>query len=334
MMWKQKPSIALALIAAALLAPLGVAQDQASKTASFNDLPQMRTISALLSDATLKSASGQQIELLEFKPAGDVRGFHRFLVQGGLHGNEQQASAFVVWLARRYARGESVLNLLPRDQVAIDFLPYANPDGAHGHSRYNARGVNLNRNFAVLWGLTKENPGKESFSEPETRAIRRLFKARQYTAAVDVHGYINWIVAPSDPTDIATRGIKPSKAQKTAYAQWVDDLKREMQLLPGYQLKTGAKLGDGGAFEDWAFWGEGTFAYCLELETFQRFVRPYRPDFSDLTKINEAPAVDLFKRYEMFVYRMFANALRIKQTSGQPEVIAGDPTSPPQRPGT
>lgn len=332
MKWMLKRNLSVTVLALGLLAPAGVAQEPA-KSAVLNDLPQVRTVSTLLGDASLKSASGQQIELLEFAPPGDKRGLYRFLVQGGLHGNEQQASAFVVWVARRYARGESILNQLPKDQVAIDFLPFANPDGTHGHSRYNARGVNLNRNFAVLWGLTRENPGKESFSEPETRVIRRLFKERKYTAAVDVHGYINWIVAPSDPADIANRGFKPSKAQKTAYAQWVDDLKREMQLLPGYQFKTGAKLGDGGAFEDWAFWSEGTLAYCLELESLQRFVRPYRPDFSDLTKVNEAPAIDLFKRYEMFVYRMFVNALRIKQGAGQPSVIANEPPAR-QRSGT
>src|SRR5690606_19363421 len=112
---------------------------------------------------------------------------YRFLVQGGLHGNEKLASAFVLWLAQRFAAGESLLNQLQVEGAAFDFLPYANPDGAHAHSRYNARGVNLNRNFGVLWGLTRENPGKDSFSEPETRAIRYLFQESRYTAAVDVH---------------------------------------------------------------------------------------------------------------------------------------------------
>src|SRR5690606_7548600 len=102
-----------------------------------------------------------------------------------------------------------------------------------------------NRNFAVLWGLTRENPGEKSFSEPETRAIRSLFKARKYTAAVDVHGYINWIVAPSSPDDVRRAGGSPNRRLTAMYRAWIADLRREMQLLPGYQLKTGAQLGDG-----------------------------------------------------------------------------------------
>lgn len=292
-------------------------------------LPMVQNVSKLLGDPKIVSASGSEIELIEFKAAPSVKpeakgrgGIARFLIQGGLHGNEEQASAFVVWVARRYARGESMLNQLPSDQVAFDFVPFANPDGSHGHTRYNARGVNLNRNFGVLWGITRENPGAKSFSEPETQAIRRLFKERHYTAAVDVHGYINWIVSPSGPADVMKRGIKPTATQKLLYGKWVDGIQREMQLLPGYQLKNGALLGDGGAFEDWAFWSEGTLAYCLELETIQRFVPSYRPDFNDLKHQGAEASVDLFKRYEMFVYRTFANALKIKQDAGLLDSLA------------
>lgn len=214
-------------------------------------LGHAQTISRLVADPRVLSASGQEIEVHEFRAAEKSEaGLTRLLVQGGLHGNERITSEFVLWLARRYARGESPLNQLPRDEVAIDFVPVANPDGSNADTRYNARGVNLNRNFGVLWGLTRENPGAESFSEPETQAIRRLFKARRYAAAVDVHGYINWIVSPSGPHAVAKRGLKPTARQRQIHGQWVESLRREMALLPGYRLKNGADLGDGGAFED------------------------------------------------------------------------------------
>ncbi len=283
------------------------------------DLPQMTRLSAIVGPEDAKSLSGEELRVLQFGARtvdgkGQDAAF-RFLVQGGLHGNEEQASNFVLWLARRYGHGQSLLNLLPRDQVAIDFLPYANPDGTHGHTRYNGRGVNLNRNFGVLWGLTKENPGQKSFSEPETRAIRKLFEKQKYNAAVDVHGYVNWVVSPSSPEAVAAIGVKTSKAKRAAYAQWVSALKEEMAVLPNYQFKTGALLGDGGAFEDWAFWSQGTFAYCLELEGIQRYVKSYRRDFSDLSKDPEERSVDLFTRYEAFVYRMFAQAIKMRAAS-------------------
>lgn len=277
-----------------------------------DDVAKGETVAAVAGDANLKSLEGKELEVFRL---GAVDPTYRFLIQGGLHGNEKLASEFVTWLARRYARGESMLNLLPKDSVAIDFLPYANPDGTHGHSRYNGRGVNLNRNFGVLWGLSKENPGAEGFSEPETRAIRQLFEKRKYAAAIDVHGYINWVVAPSEPDQMQGEdpSVKVSKAKANAYHKWIDGLKKEMALLPGYQLKTAGKLGDGGAFEDWAFWSQGTMAFCLEIESFQRHTKNYRRDFNDITKEPEGRSVDTFMRYEMFVYRMFQKAFEVKE---------------------
>ncbi len=309
--------------ALALFSVTATAKDGAKLVAEF---PRVHNISQILNDSSLKTAAGREFEVVEFgnalpatktQPAAP----YRFLIEGGLHGNEEQASFFVLWLARRYARGESPLNQLPKDEVAIDFLPYANPDGSQELSRYNGHGVNLNRNFAVLWGLTKENPGKQSFSEPETKAIRALFQERKYTAAVDVHGYINWIVTPSSPESLAVRGIATTKQQASAYKAWVNDVKEEMRVMPGYQHKTGALLGDGGAFEDWAFWQQGTFAYCLEMETFQRFVKSYRKDFNDLTNPEATMTVDLFKRYEAFIFRTFTRAVELKKDGQTPDSL-------------
>jgi hypothetical protein len=314
---------ALALVAAVG----GGALEARDAQAPGHDIGWRTTVARALGVATLKSSEGSDYELTQFTPRtaalDPARAKWRFLVQGGVHGNEQASSDLVQWMARRYARGDSLLNKLPQGEVAIDFLPYANPDGYKQRTRVNARGVNLNRNFGVLWGLSRENPGKESFSEPETQAIRSLFAARHYTAAVDVHGYINWIVAPSSPVDVTSRGTRPTLEQARTYRQWTGSLRREMALLPGYELKTGARLGDGGAFEDWAFWERGTLAFCLEMETFQRFVRAYRRDFADVTKTVEAPAVDLFKRYEAFVYRMFAAAIEIRSAKPVKDELAG-----------
>ena len=37
-------------------------------------------------------------------------------------------------------------------------------------------------------GISQENPGKNKFSEPETKSIKYLFSKKKYTSAVDVHG--------------------------------------------------------------------------------------------------------------------------------------------------
>jgi hypothetical protein len=289
---------------------------------------QVHTVRELAGDASLKSRAGHDFKVYRYLPhqvpENAATESYRFLVQGGLHGNEKLGSSFVLWLARRYGNGESLLNKLQTQGAAFDFLPYANPDGTHAHSRYNASGVNLNRNFGILWGLARENPGVDSFSEPETKAIRFLFKERKYTAAVDVHGYINWIVAPSAPEQVKLNGIKVSTAKKSEYSAWIDALKNEIKLLPNYQLQTAGGLGDGGAFEDWAFWSQGTFAYCMELISEKRFQTSYRRSFANITVEEKNTEIDTFLRYETFVFRMFENAIKIKKSTPVKAELAAD----------
>lgn len=288
---------------------------------------QAQSLADLLADPSLTSVTGQSILLLSPTPHGKAptaAPLFRFLIQGGLHPNEVVASQFVHWLAKRYAAGKSPLNALAGGEIAIDFLPLTNPGGAAEGSRTNAKGVNLNRNFGILFGLTREYPGPTSFSEPETRAIAKLMQQRSYTAAIDVHGYINWVVAPSEPTAIftgagaknGTSSIDLSRSER--YRHWRRALHEELRVLPGYQLKTAAALGDGGSFEDWAFWQQGTMAACLELEGLQRFVKPYRKDFASMHNSDEEPRVDLFLRYERFIERVFARAISIREAESTP----------------
>lgn len=291
----------------------------ANEIATSGQVIRVGNLQSFLQDPNLLSNSGRPLQLIRFEPkTKQFNGArYRFLIQAGLHGNETLTSHFVLWLVQRIRNGESALNTLPEREISIDFLPFANPDGSAEQSRYNANGVNLNRNFDVLWGVTRENPGTQSFSEPETRAIRRLFAERNYTAAIDVHGYINWIVAPSDPATLAARraNFVPTSAQIQNYLSWHSALKRELSQLEGYELKTAGELGDGGAFEDWAFWKTGTLAFCLELESIQRYV--LRRSAINLEQQNANGRVDLFKTYELFITRMFQHAIAIKRSDSK-----------------
>ena len=287
------------------------------------------TLQVLHGDETLVSASGRPLQIFSFTNRNQQTsaGRHQFLIQGGLHGNEALTPEFVTWLAKRYARGESLLNHLPSAEVTIDFLPHANPDGIAEKNRYNARGVNLNRNFGILWGLTRENPGAKSFSEPETRAIDRLLQQRRYTAAIDVHGYINWIVAPSDPETLArhqgSRNLTPRRIAR--YHRWIRSLGQEIRSLTGYELKTAGGLGDGGAFEDWAYWSYDTLALCLELESSQRFEAVDRQTSVNQESDQGAFTVDRFHRYERFIARVFTRAIAIDQAYPAPSIVAVQP---------
>jgi hypothetical protein len=189
------------------------------------------------------------------------------LVNGGMHGNETLSPDFVLWLKDRVLKGKSTLSTLTFD-YSLDFLPVMNKSGFERKNRYNARGVNLNRNFPVLWGISRENPGIAPASEPETKLVMKLFKDRKYDVAIDVHGYVNWIVGPTSPAlmELYT-GKKVSKLKKNIHADWQKAMNKNISFLKGYELRTAGGLGDGGAFEDYAFWQENAKTFCLEIHS-------------------------------------------------------------------
>jgi hypothetical protein len=234
---------------------------------------------------------------------------HRLFIQGGLHGNEELTPIFVIWILERYHKGQSLLNQLAKDDVAIDFFPFSNPDGSFARQRLNSNGVNLNRNFGVLWGEAEEPAGERPFSEPETAAIKRLFDTFKYTASVDVHGYVPWIFAPS-PMEQKLSSNRFS-FEISAYQNWLAALK---QLLPTlgnpYEIKKPSELKHGGSFEDWAYWQGGSFAFCLELEN--DTIRP-KSLFSLVDKSRLVlPDHAEFYRYERYIFQAFNKAIRLK----------------------
>jgi murein peptide amidase A len=109
---------------------------------------------------------------------GDPAGTRVALVVGVIHGDER-AGLRIVRAIKRDA---------PPDPGALAgtqlwAIATVNPDGLRAHTRKNARGVDLNRNFPYRWhGNVPHSsgyyPGPRPASEPETRAmmafVRRL----------------------------------------------------------------------------------------------------------------------------------------------------------------
>jgi beta-N-acetylhexosaminidase len=115
--------------------------------------------------------AGRSVEkhAIEALASGSASARVRVLVVGSIHGNEPAGHAVIRRL--RAARP-------PRD-VQLWTLRSANPDGVERGTRHNARGVDLNRNFGHRWRrqgapFSPFHSGQRPFSEPESRAIRRL----------------------------------------------------------------------------------------------------------------------------------------------------------------
>ena len=104
---------------------------------------------------------------------------------GAHHGNEQMSVSVCMRLAHHlvdsYASDPEIARLLDEREVWI--VPMVNPDGVEANSRYNAHGVDLNRNYGYMWEYGSAAP----FSEPEVGAMRDLATENWFTLSLSFH---------------------------------------------------------------------------------------------------------------------------------------------------
>jgi len=114
---------------------------------------------------------------------GDPKAKRTGLVIGSIHGDETEGHEIVHVLKRRYSHAE---------HVKLWVVKTVNPDGVAANTRKNAHGVDLNRNFSYKWegGVPKSSgyyPGPHPFSEPESRAVKRLVKRIRANVTIWYH---------------------------------------------------------------------------------------------------------------------------------------------------
>jgi murein peptide amidase A len=133
-------------------------------------------LAGILAGATAADAPvlvGRSIEhrAITAVQVGDPAGTRVALAIGVIHGDER-AGLRVVRAIKARAAGDPAA--LAGTQLWV--IPSVNPDGQRAHTRKNAHGVDLNRNFSFRWqgGVPHSNgyyPGPGPASEPETRAV-------------------------------------------------------------------------------------------------------------------------------------------------------------------
>ncbi len=144
--------------------------------------------------STGASAEGRQIYALIISgdPSRDMD-LPAVLLTGSIHGNEYISGEILYryadWLLDRYGAGDrEITDLIDNNYIA--FIPTMNPDGHCSGRRYNARGVDLNRNFPFYGADESERSswqGSCAFSEPETRAVRDFTLAGNFDLGISFH---------------------------------------------------------------------------------------------------------------------------------------------------
>ncbi|UCG50232.1 MAG: DUF2817 domain-containing protein [Phycisphaerales bacterium] len=99
-----------------------------------------------------------------------------------IHGNEPAGRRLVRRLGRQLDRQPELLA-----GRTVVLLSTANPDGLVDQIRYNARGVDINRNFATANRRDGEGGGPRALSEPEARIIEQLVRQYEPDRIVSVH---------------------------------------------------------------------------------------------------------------------------------------------------
>lgn len=116
----------------------------------------------------------------------------KVLLVATMHGNEAAPKQILASLRD----GKPVLG------IDLWVLPTYNPDGLAAHTRKNAHGVDLNRNFPNHWAPLDGSyeSGPRPASEPETRAVMRFLKKIKPRWIVSFHQPLNGVdTATKDP---------------------------------------------------------------------------------------------------------------------------------------
>ncbi len=185
-----------------------------------------------------KSFEGRSIESFTFG-----EGKTHLLFIGGIHGGYEWNSIILAYQFIDYLNQNPAI--VPKN-LSISIIPNANPDGAYkfigkegrfsivdipqeknttGLGRFNARNVDLNRNFDCRWSAdttwreNKVGAGTAPFSEPESQAIRDFVLVEKPTAVISWHSQSNTVYAGECGTGIIpeTMEIMNLYAQSSGY---------------------------------------------------------------------------------------------------------------------
>ncbi|MCU0850795.1 MAG: hypothetical protein MUC80_05925 [Candidatus Thermoplasmatota archaeon] len=102
---------------------------------------------------------------------------------GNHHGDEYMSAELplnLAWLlVQNYSIDPTITDLVDNREIWI--IPMVNPDGHEANTRYNAHGVDLNRNYGYM------PESATPYSEPETQAMRNNALQNNYVLSLSFH---------------------------------------------------------------------------------------------------------------------------------------------------
>ncbi len=135
-----------------------------------------------------KSVEGRDLWLLKVSDnAATEEDEPKLLYIANMHGDETVGRELMIYLARlltdQYGHDPRITNLVNSAQIYI--MASMNPDGYEKEQRYNAEGVDLNRDFPDFSSDPHDTPAGRA---PETQAIMALHARHHFIMSLNFHG--------------------------------------------------------------------------------------------------------------------------------------------------
>lgn len=201
---------------------VGIAMTGESEPASDETSTTTTATSSTKEDVTKPSRDviGTSVEGRDITAYTLGDGPQHVVLAGGIHGGYEWNA---VLLSRKLVDHFEENPKLIRDNLTVTVIPVLNPDGLYEvvgttgpftaadapakaqteSGRFNANGVDLNRNFACNWQSTSTwsgrtvDAGTSAFSEPEARAMRDYTKQHDPDAVLFMHSAANGVYGSS-----------------------------------------------------------------------------------------------------------------------------------------
>jgi carboxypeptidase T len=162
----------------------------------------MDSLATALPDLVKKTVLGTSVQGRELSALTITQNVNQYnskpkvAFDGNIHGDEigggENMIRFARWLCKQYSINPEITNLLNTREVWI--FPLVNPDGRVSMSRYNANGVDLNRDGGYLWDAAGGSPG--AYSQPESKALRQMFYENEFNIHITYHSGIELFLYP------------------------------------------------------------------------------------------------------------------------------------------
>ncbi|AQT69663.1 Gamma-D-glutamyl-L-diamino acid endopeptidase 1 [Anaerohalosphaera lusitana] len=140
-----------------------------------------------------KSVQGRPIECLSMG-----NGERTVLVMATIHGDEFAGTPLVRKMIDHLNKNPQKLA-----RLRVVVMPMANPDGYALGQRYNANGVDLNRNFEAENRVNNEVNGPRGLSEPESRVIRDIIRSYRPERIITLHQPLECVDYDGPAGDVA-----------------------------------------------------------------------------------------------------------------------------------